>query len=133
MVSHKAYYDLDDNPLVTVAQLSATVTAGWSGARSYIPYNNSVAMVKNSLYEHSNSVWKALLAQATVGATQIAPQPNSIYWIRAEVCGKKLSSCKCRFQFTPSIAGTTNSYPSTSKNTYEALPFGAFPGTKKFR
>jgi len=131
MISHKAYYDLDDNPLVTVAQLSAIT--GWSGARSYIPYVNTAAMVKDSLYEHSNSVWKALLPQATTGANQIAPQPNSTYWKRAEVCGKKLSSCKCRFQFTPHAKGTTNSYPKTAKNTYEALPFGAFPGTKKFR
>ena len=137
MISHKAYYDLDDNPLVNdnagQSQLSATISAGWTDARGYVTYSNSVAMVKDSLYEHSNSVWKALIPQATTGANQIAPQPNSTYWKRAEVCGKKLSSCKCRFQFTPQAKGTTNSYPSTSKNTYEALPFGAFPGTKKFR
>jgi hypothetical protein len=50
------------------------------------------------------------------------------------VCGKKLSSCKCRFQFIPyNDEDTTGSYPINEKNTNAFLPFGSFPGTKKFR
>lgn len=134
MVSHKAYFDKDDNPLVPASQLTATVAAGHSGAKSYATWANSTAYNTGSgtqYVEHSNTVWKLLKTHTST--SDKAPAAKSIYWIRAEVCGKKLSSCKCRFQFTPNAAATANSFPKTAKNTYEALPFGSFPGTKKFR
>ena len=138
MVSHKAYFDADDNPLVPASQLTATVAAGHSGAKSYTAWANSTTYTLDTtdpivdvLVEHSNTVWKLLKTHTST--TDKAPEAKSIYWIRAEVCGKKLSSCKCRFQFTPNAAATANSFPKTAKNTYEALPFGSFPGTMKFR
>ena len=133
VLSHKAYFDKNNNPIVTAAQLTATIAAGHSGAKGYIAYVNSAAITAGTYHEHGNTVWKALLAQATTGSGQIAPQTKSIYWIRADVCAKTLTACKCRFQFVPNTPTTANSYPTTSKNTNETLPFGSFPGTKKFR
>jgi lambda family phage minor tail protein L len=130
--THKAYFDVDDNPLVTVAQLSDTQNGGHTGAKSYTIYSNSNPMVAEGYYEYGNTVWKALKSQAS-GASQIAPQTKSSYWVRGDVCGKKLSSCKRRFQFTPANAAATNSYPKTDERTTAILPFGSFPGTKKFR
>ena len=135
MRSHKAYFDVDDNPLVTEgAQLTATIAAGHSGAKGYATWATSTAYNTESgtqYVEHSNTVWKLLVTHTSSSSS--TPAPGSKYWIRAEICGKKMSSCKCRFQFVPFSASTTNSYPKTDKNTQKALPFGSFPGSKKFR
>ena len=131
--SHKAYFDDEDNPIVPNADKSDTVTAGWTGAKGYATYSNSSAIVKGNYYEHNNTVWKAAEAQATTGSSQIAPEANSAYWMRGDVCGKRLSSCKCRYQFVPHTKSDTNSYPKTDKNLDASLPFGSFIGTRKFR
>ena len=131
--SHKAYFDDEDNPIVPNADKSDTVTAGWTDAKGYATYSNSSAIVKGNYYEHNNTVWKAAEAQATTGSSQIAPEANSAYWMRGDVCGKRLSSCKCRYQFVPHTKSDTNSYPKTDKNLDASLPFGSFIGTRKFR
>jgi lambda family phage minor tail protein L len=133
MATHKAYFTDENDPLVTPAQLTA-MNNSHPGAKSYTTWTTATSYNTGSgtqYVEHSNTVWKLLLTHTS--ALDKAPKANSKYWIRAEVCGKQLSSCKCRFQFTPYSYATPNSHPTTAKNTSEALPFGAFPGSQKFR
>ena len=51
------------------------------------------------------------------------PESQRGFWKRLDVCGKRLNSCKIRFQ--TNAAGTID--------TYLPLPFGGFIGTKKFK
>jgi phage-related protein len=65
------------------------------------------------------------------------PETNSYYWKRIDVCGKRIRSCKMRFHskvntFTSSMAGKIVTDPAQF-NSSRALPFGGFPGSKKFK
>lgn len=128
--SHKAYYTVDNEPIVpqgsswAVTPVSYKEYTVWSGTG-----------VAGSYYEHDNTVWKC------VNNTTIPPRSNTRDWIRGDVCGKKLSSCKCRFQFVPEVESSSNQLPkhqstlpvSQVLDTTKVLPFGAFPGARKFR
>ncbi len=65
-------------------------------------------------------------------STFIAPEINSAYWRREELCGKTLNSCKCRFQGTVVDPVSAGSAPTSVKVTSSALPFGSFIGTDKY-
>jgi phage-related protein len=65
------------------------------------------------------------------------PETNSYYWKRLDVCGKRIRSCKMRFHsivntFTSGQAGTIVS-DATQFDSSRSLPFGGFPGSKKFK
>ena len=45
-----------------------------------------------------------------------------------DVCGKTIQSCKCRFH--PKSSGSSN---AVYQNTDRGLPFGGFPGSRKFK
>lgn len=53
-----------------------------------------------------------------------SPNSNPFYWKRLDVCGKRLSSCKVRFQ-----GNSLNS----DLNTSVPLPFGGFPGSRTYK
>lgn len=59
-------------------------------------------------------IWQAI--RPSVGKH---PEDNRAYWVRVDVCGKTLSACKVRFQ--------------KNGDTSVVLPFGGFPGTRKFK
>ena len=64
----------------------------------------------------------------------ITPENGSSYWNRGDVCGKLLQSCKMRYQAIGSTSATgQNLLPSDLLDTSKILPFGAFPGSRKFR
>jgi len=89
-------------------------------------YNDYVA------YTGSDSItrlWKATRTQTSGSNT--APGFNN-YWERGDICGKRLTSCSCRFGFNP-ISNASASTGKTSKNTAIPLPFGGFPGARKFK
>ena len=52
------------------------------------------------------------------------PDTNPFYWKRVDVCGKRLSSCKIRYQ------GNSN---DTNLNSAVPLPFGGFPGARTYK
>jgi len=84
----------------------------------YVEYNNGT----------QTTVWKALKASDNVNPEE------STYWTRGDMCGKKLASCKCRFQYLARQFYTeTNSTPKSTKSSKIPLPFGSFPGSRKFR
>ena len=65
------------------------------------------------------------------------------HWVRGDVCGKLLNSCKLRYQAQKLHTATTTPVMSTgvgfnfltshTLNTEVSLPFGGFPGSRKFR
>lgn len=127
-----------------VASNSAAVTdtSKWQEVRVYTTYSSDASDVeyrvfsddvrRNSYVLHDNTVWRTLIANTkSDGKT---PGPTSKYWERADLCGKLLQSCKMRYQ----AMGINNSngfnfIPSINLDTTKTLPFGAFPGSKKFR
>jgi len=128
--THKAYFTEDDEPIVPAGSTMTGWTAGQY--KTYTTYSAGTAYSAGQYVEYDDgnqiTVWKCNLA-----STGNAPGLNSIYWSKGDVCGKKLSSCKCRFQFKPQSPSGSNSDPSTEKNTGKILPFGAFIGSRKFR
>jgi lambda family phage minor tail protein L len=132
--THKAYFTELDEPIVPVAYVSDMTAAGWAGGsyKTYTTYSGATSYSVNSYVEYNDgvqlTVWKCIIA--SIGN---APSTDSIYWEKADICGKKLSSCKCRFQFSPANSSIDNSVPSLNKNTGKILPFGAFIGSMKFR
>lgn len=104
----------------------------WDIVYIYTSYNSGTTYAAGDYVEATDSVqttvWKALKA-----STGVTPAENTS-WTRGEMCGKKFSSCKCRFQYIPRHGFTNNnSTPSVVKDTSLPLPFGAFPGARKFR
>lgn len=122
--SHKAYFTVDDIPIVPTG---STMT-GWSTYETYTVWSSATSYSVGDYVEYSNTIWKAVKANSNS-----TPSESSTVWVRGDLCGKKLSSCKCRFQFKPVDVTTPNSEPSTEKDTTKVLPFGAFPGSMKFR
>jgi len=63
------------------------------------------------------------------------PSADSLFWAPGDSCGKLLMSCKKRYQFLGTTLESTNKYtvPSPNRNTNRVLPFGGFPGSRKFR
>jgi len=128
--THKAYFTEDDKPIVP----SGSTMTGWTSGEyeTYVTYSAATSYSVGDFVEYNDgtktTVWKCIIAGS--GNT---PGVNSIYWEKGDICGKKLSSCKCRFQFKPQTPASSNSDPSTDKNTSKVLPFGAFIGSMKFR
>ena len=111
-------------------------TGHWLKVRAYSTYNSSTTYSNGDLVRQTTTVngktldtiWKCLIT----GTTNKVPSLNSSYWEREELCGKKLSSCKCRFQAQVVDPDSANQPPSARKNTEGRLPFGAFPGAQRF-
>ena len=128
--THKAYFTEDDKPIVP----SGSTMTGWTSGQyeTYVTYNAGTSYSIGDFVEYNDgtqtTVWKCIVAGS--GNT---PGTTSTYWEKGDVCGKKLSSCKCRFQFKPQTPASANSEPATDKNTSKVLPFGAFIGSLKFR
>tara|TARA_B100001245_G_scaffold28578_1_gene18505 strand:- start:704 stop:1834 length:1131 start_codon:yes stop_codon:yes gene_type:complete len=112
----------------------STTRGEWTEVFTYTTWTDATSYNTGSgtqYVENSNTIWKLLITHTS--ATAKAPVANSKYWLRAEICGKMLSSCKCRFQFVPYDADDDYSHPKADLNSNVALPFGGFPGTSKFR
>jgi|TARA_B100001939_G_scaffold334419_1_gene335365 lambda family phage minor tail protein L len=127
-------------------------SADWNRIRVYQAYSNSTTWYAYSDDRYNDYVtstitidglshtalWKAKKTQAA-GGSQVAPGFNE-YWEKGDICGKRLSSCQCRFGFNPITPGdgtvATASATDTGKATKDTelpLPFGGFPGARKFK
>lgn len=130
IVTHKAYFTEDDEPIVP----EGSTMTGWAvdQYKTYTSFNPTLEYNPGDYVEYNDgiqtTVWKCIRS-----VSNNLPSKNSMYWEKGDVCGKKLSSCKCRFQFIPQNKAVSNSNPSTEKNTGKILPFGAFIGSMKFR
>ena len=105
--SNGRFYDKDDAAI--------TVPSDWSSTATY-SLGDNVKTISNG----HTQIWKALIAVPV----NKSPLLHKIYWKRLDVCGKLISSCKVRFQ--------GNAVDSTLSQAVP-LPFGGFPGTRKFK
>jgi len=159
--SHTAFFDFDDRPLVahstTFSDYSASTayttesyvsddnkkwlciiagtgntpsvtSAYWKQVFTWTVYSASYSYSKGALVKHLNTIWKS-----THAANQNnTPDFGSGHWVREEVCGKTLQSCKARYGAIPAVQTSANQNPSGRTNRSARLPFGSFPGTTKF-
>ena len=113
-----------------IGQLYKIVTTGTTNFQSI----GSISNVVNTIFrataagsgtgvaqEISNQVqvWEALFDNADKN-----PRHHRKYWKRIDLCGKSLTSCKIRFQGNANNDDLDSAVP---------LPFGGFPGSKKFK
>ncbi len=137
----------------TVSTAPSTSSSLWQLIRSYTLWTNRTYTVRNDslrndyvVYPYANwstessivlvetsTIWRNTRTIAT--ANNEVPEANSLFWEPGDSCGKLLKSCKSRYQAKPhSSAGTlTNTVPAVDKDTGRLLPFGGFPGSRKYR
>lgn len=104
------FLDIDDNVIDTL-----TVSA-YVASNAY-----SVGDLVSTTESGTNRyrIWKCITAKPAI-VTTADPRDSSTYWERHDICGKTLSACKARFQGPNEVRQIP-------------LPFGGFPGTKKFK
>ena len=130
-----AFFDEDDK-LIT-ANINATSgnfsIPTWSSSGAY-----SVGAKVKKIFSGAAGGWRIYEAIIATPAGK-DPETNSVYWKRLDVCGKRIRSCKMRFHTVvsaisgdPSLANTILTEPSHF-NSSKSLPFGGFPGSKKFK
>ena len=107
------------------------LTATVSNAGETLLYTGNA--LGTTFVRRHNTIWQCIVSH-TANAEKVPPstRTGSIYWKQAELCGKTLQSCKCRFQAIPTSNSADNQAPSGEKNTNIILPFGAFPGASKY-
>lgn len=108
-----------------------TVWSTDSSALSYV--NSSIAPEDSSYVYHNDTVWRC--AKSHTRSLGVEPGTSTRYWREADICGKLISSCKSRYQAIPYDNLTTgiDTKPNYFKNENKTLPFGGFPGSRKFR
>ena len=122
--------------LRSTSQTPSDTASDWSRVRVFENYNASTTYYSYTDDRYNNYV-KATPGTAFIWKTKITTQGNlpghGIYWRRGDVCGKRLTSCQCRFGFKPISSGTATRTGQGLKDTKHTLPFGGFPGARKFK
>ena len=124
--SFSRYFDENDRLITTNINSIST----WSSSTSY----NAGDRVKTSPGANSYRIWEAI--RTTQGED---PQLSKYAWKRIDVCGKRLTSCRLRFQGKQSdlVSDSSTLTGTVPGNEYldktVSLPFGGFPGTKKIK
>ena len=119
--------------LIASNNKEVTDTTAWRQLQIYSAWSNaSVSYVVGDFVLNSNVPWKAIRAHTSSASKN--PEQGSAYWEQADICGKLLESCKKRYQAIGVNTNTGTSFiPAVNLDTTKALPFGAFPGSRKFR
>lgn len=104
------FFDIDDNEITGIG-------SGYTSQQSY-------AVGTKIKYPTTGfvKIWEAIKNPSGVNAP---PTEGSRYWKRIDICGKTLNSCKVRYQ------GVDANGDPLQRLT--PLPFGGFPGTRKFK
>ena len=111
------------------ARTPSITSSYWKEVRKWSEWSASTDYFIGDLVRYNTTtVWRCKVPAAD---GQI-PNNVSAYWIREEVCGKTMQSCKARYGFKPSVLTSANQKPDGSTNLAARLPFGSFPGTMKF-
>ena len=119
-----SYIDANDNAITTanterfyrIDDSLISTTSAWSSTTTTYTTGNLVHTINGS----HKRIWEAI-RPIPVNKN---PDTNPFYWKRIDVCGKRLSSCKIRYQ------GNSN---DTNLNTAVPLPFGGFPGARTYK
>ena len=96
----------------------------WSSVTTYYSYKEGD--IYNDLVSHNGAIWSCI--RSNVNQT---PAYGSNYWKRADICGKKLSSCASRFRAKPFTTAQPITIASTVENKDAILPFGGFPASRR--
>lgn len=83
---------------------------------SFTTWSSLSTYTINSYVKYDNKIYQAIQA---VPVNKV-PSTSLAYWTRVDLCSKTIDACKVRFQ----NGGADGSV---------ALPFGGFPGTRKFK
>ena len=95
-------------------------------------YTTDIDHRKSAHVYHSSTVWRCV--KAHIKNTNFPPSLDSRHWVRADLCGKLLESCKQRYQARGMNTSSGRNFIASDKsNTTAILPFGGFPGSRKFR
>ena len=158
--THRAYFDFDERPLVHHAtgfgaygsntahtlndyvtysgkkwlcviagtgNTPSTTSSYWKEVFVWSDYSASTSYASGARVRYDGTIWRSLHTTNS-GNT---PQPGG-HWIRDEVCGKTLQSCKARYGAIPVVQTSADKNPSGRTNRAARLPFGSFPGTLKY-
>jgi len=113
----------DENALVKRVRIWDTYNASTTYyAYTDDRYNDFVRYTSGGL----TKLWKA--KRTSVGQTPGFGE----YWEPGDVCSKTLTGCKMRYGFDPISVGTASSTGKGKPSTEVVLPFGGFPGSRKF-
>lgn len=99
-------------------------STSWNSATTYYSYKEGD--IYNDLVSHNGSIWTCI--RSNVNQT---PAYGSNYWKRADICGKKLSSCASRYRAKPFTTAQPITIASTVENKNAVLPFGGFPASRR--
>ena len=103
----------------------------WKEVRKWAEHANATNYYIGDLVRYNTTtIWRCKVPH-TSSAT-ITPTNTSAYWVREEICGKTMQSCKARYGFKPSVLTSANQKPDGATNLAARLPFGSFPGTLKY-
>ena len=100
----------------------------------YVVYPFTSGSTATSIgFVDTSTIWRNTIALSASSGE--VPHKDSLFWAPGDVCGKLLASCKSRYQY---LAKDINynlekTLPRVDKDTNAVLPFGGFPGSKKFR
>ena len=131
------YQSRDDNNTAALTSIAfwkvVIVYTQWStDSGSGVNYTIDGDKRKSSYVYHANTVWRCVIAHTK--SSTLEPALDSRHWVRADLCGKLLASCKQRYQSKGITSnGGRNFIASDKSNTQAILPFGGFPGSRKFR
>lgn len=158
--THHAYFDFEERPLVvsttsfgtygasTAHAVSDYVTHGgkkwlciiagtgntpsatsshWKEVFVWSAYTSSASYSSGARVRSGGTIWKSL-HDSNLGNTPT----HGRHWVRDEVCGKTLQSCKARYGAIPVVQTSADKNPSGRTNRAARLPFGSFPGTLKY-
>ena len=141
IVLHNGIYYMAKTDDATVANTPTEKSIYWKIIRTYKNYStnftttiNAVDSRRNTYIYHDNNIWRAIKA-GTKANLGVPSSSNKNYAI-ADICSKLLSGCKARFQATIVKVNDADDsiIPSVSVfDSSQSLPFGGFPGTRKYR
>lgn len=112
----------------TVARRARPYTT-YSGNTTYYAYKEG-KNYSDAVF-HDNKIWVVTQSHTTAEEPTGPQKPSntSAYWERADVCGKKLTSCKARFQ----VKEAASNVPSTDEDSRKVLPYGGFPASRRYK
>ena len=118
--SNDRYFE-DDDSLIT-KNISSIAT--WNSGSTYSTGTRvkTVESLTTALGDTKNYT-RIFEAMRAVPANK-DPRKQPSYWFRVDICGKTINSCKVRFQ---------GNNTDTTLNASVVLPFGGFPGSRKFK
>ena len=104
----------------------------YSASDTYYAYTDTDF---NDYVLHNNILWQVKNVTQTGGSHTVAPEAGN-YWQRGDQCGKKLTSCAKRFGATgksSTVSSVTIKHVNPDiQSNYAVLPFGGFPGSRRF-